>query len=372
MIDRFEIVDFGSPRPDAERIVFCDGTGGGAFQEATDLELSHWRPNRTPAEYRADTSTEICYRFLDRPRPGRWTVAVNNHLDVDGILSVYVLVHSRHALAHRQTICQAADIGDFWGWGEMPAQRLFQGLTRLIDGAGDGHEAATGKAVYAEAFRRIPSLIDGTDPDAADIDQSLAPLRRGVELVERGEIVRKLLGERLAHYIIPRGIAGDDDARASYSPQFNELVSDKMLLWPEARARWDAERLCLVSTERSGGWYHDLWFPGYLWADTAGKWLVPGLAYYDGMRRYRVDNPELIAAFERLQQEEEAPGRWVLSGTPLPGADELQDQFPLAGRLVNEGRATVSRLEPQRVAEIFQTTVIPPPRTQGSREDHQQ
>jgi len=46
-IDRFEIIDHGSPRPEAERIIFCDGTGGSIFQPKTDLELSHWRPNQT-------------------------------------------------------------------------------------------------------------------------------------------------------------------------------------------------------------------------------------------------------------------------------------------------------------------------------------
>src|SRR5436190_7220033 len=103
-ISRIEIVGHDSSRPDAERIIFCDGTGGSSFQPETDLELSHWRPNRTPGEYRAGTSTEICFRFLDHPRAGSWTIAVNNHVDVDGILSVYALVHSDHALAHRRTI----------------------------------------------------------------------------------------------------------------------------------------------------------------------------------------------------------------------------------------------------------------------------
>src|SRR5579863_378910 len=145
MIDRFEIIGHDSPRPTADRIVFCDGTGGRHFHSGTDLELSHWRPNRTPAEYRAGTSTEICFRFLDNPRPGSWTVAVNNHVDVDGILSVYVLVHSEIVMAHRQTIIEAAEMGDFWGWGNAPAQRVFQGLTHLMN-AGDG------QAVYAEAF----------------------------------------------------------------------------------------------------------------------------------------------------------------------------------------------------------------------------
>ena len=329
MIDRFEIVGHNSSRPEAERIIFCDGTGGDIFQPETDLELSHWRPNKTPAEYRAGTSTEICFRFLDNQRLGSWTVAVNNHVDVDGILSVYALIHSQHALAHRQTFIEAAEIGDFWGWGEAPAQRMFQGLTGLMN-------SGEGRSVYEDAFRRIPALIDGTDPEDPQIDQSLMPLRRSVELVEQGRIHRSLISNRLAHYIIPLAVAGDDDVRASFSPEFNEAISDKAVLWPQVRARWDAERACLVSLERKTGWFHDLFFPGYLWADTEGLWRVPGLTYHDGMGTYDLANPKLIAAFEMLQQQESASGQWGLGGTDLPFGKELQSRFPLVGRYLNE------------------------------------
>jgi hypothetical protein len=157
LIDRFEIVGKNSPRPSDGPIIFCDGTGGSMFRPDSDLELSHWRPNTTPHQYRVGTSTEICFRFLDNPLPGRWTVAVNNHVDVDGILSVYVLLHSEHAQAHRRTIIEAAEMGDFWGWAEPPAQQAFQGATRLMNSREDNRE------VYEEAFRRIPALIDGTD-----------------------------------------------------------------------------------------------------------------------------------------------------------------------------------------------------------------
>jgi hypothetical protein len=348
MIERFEIIGSTSARPDAERIIFCDGTDGRLFHADIDLELSHWRPNRTPAEYRAGTSTEICFRFLDNPRQGSWTVAVNNHVDVDGILSVYVLVHSDNALAHRQTIIEAAEMGDFWGWGEVPAQRLFQGVTRQLNSGGDG------MAIYAEAFRRIPGLIDGTDPDVSDVDDSLAPLRRGVEFVEQERITRSLIGVRLAHYIVPLAIAGDDDARASYAAEFNEAISDKAVLWPHVRARWDAERLCLVSVERKTGWFHDLYFPGYLWADTEGKWLVPGMTYHDGMSSYDLDNSHLVTAFGRLQGQETALGHWALGGTTLPFGNELQGRFPLAGRFLNEqGQPAISQITPDRLAAAF-------------------
>jgi hypothetical protein len=346
MIDRFNIIDHGSPRPDADKIIFCDGSGGSLFRPETDLDLSHWRPNRTPKEYRAGTSTEICVRFLENPRPGPWTVAVNNHVDVDGILSVYALVHSDHALAHRRAIIEAAEIGDFWGWGEPPAQRLFQGVTHLMQKGGEP------QSIYQEAFRRISGLIEGSDPQVAEIEKSLTPLRDGIELVEQGRIARRQLDAHFVHYIVPLAVAADDDTRASYVPEFNEAVSPKMFLWPQVRARWDAERVSLVSVERRNGWLHDLWFPGYLWADTEGRWLVPGMTYHDGMSRYEIHNDKLISSFEELQQQETAPGRWGLGGSTLPFGEELQERFPLVGRFLNErGVPAVSGLLPDELAD---------------------
>jgi hypothetical protein len=345
MINRFEIIGHDSPRPDAEHIIFCDGTGGSLFRPATDLELSHWRPNCTPAEYRAGTSTEICYRFLDQPRGASWTVAVNNHVDVDGILSVYVLVHSDHALKHRRTIVEAADMGDFWGWGEPVAQRLFQGITLLMRKGGEP------RSVYAEAFRRIPTLIDGSDSQVAEIEESLTPLRQQIQLVEDGRISRREREPRFAQYIIPLAVAGESDERTTYTPGFNEAISSNAVLWPQVRARWDAERVCLVSVERASGWFHDLCFPGYLWADTEGKWRVPGLTYHDGMSSYDISNVRLNAAFERLQERETADGRWALGGKGLVFDEELQTRFPVVGRFVDDrGLPTISHLAPDVAA----------------------
>ena len=212
-----------------------------------------------------------------------------------------------------------------------------------------------GRAVYAEAFRRIPALIDGTDHEVPQIDRALLPLRRCVELVEKRQISRSLIGDRLAHYIVPLAVAGDDNERASYSPEFNEAISEKAVFWPQVRARWDAERACLVSFERKTGWFHDLWLPGYLWADTEGLWRVPGLTYQDGMGSYDLDNPRMVAAFEAMQRQETAPGRWGLGGTQLPFGSELENRFPLVGRFLDEqGHPAVSRLLPEHVAKTFE------------------
>ena len=354
MIEQFEIVGSDSPRPDAERIIFCDGTVGRLFHPETDLELSHWRSNHTPSQYRADTSTEICFRFLDQPLPGQWLVAVNNHLDVDGILSVYVLIHSSHALAHRKSLIEAAEMGDFWGWGESNAQRVFQGLTHLMDGR--QQSGTDTNAIYAEAFQQIPSLIDGTHADCLEIEESLEPLQTGVELVDSGEITRSVIDSRCAHYVLPMSVMQDDPTRALYIPDFNEAVSSKAILWPQVRARLDSERVCIVSVEMDSGWHHDLWFPGYLWADTENRWTVPGMIFHGGMETYDLSHPRFAQAIGNLQRHETASGCWTLADNDdtSPFHRNLQSLFPVVARFVDEeGNPTPSRLTPQRIAGCF-------------------
>jgi hypothetical protein len=110
----------------SRKTIFVDGSPDQTFRDGIDMELSHWFPNRTPEKYKADTSTEICMNFVSEQSSADWDLAINNHLDVDGILSVFTLIHSEFALQHRETLVEATEMGDFWAWGNERAQRLFQ------------------------------------------------------------------------------------------------------------------------------------------------------------------------------------------------------------------------------------------------------
>src|SRR5262245_20719896 len=95
------------PQPASARTLYCDGTHDTAFRPDSDLELSHWVPKLTPARYKADTSTEICLNFVADPARERgFDLAVNNHVDVDGLLSLFVVSHAELALAHRERLVQ--------------------------------------------------------------------------------------------------------------------------------------------------------------------------------------------------------------------------------------------------------------------------
>lgn len=137
-------------------------------------------------------------------------------------------------------------------------------------------------------------------------------------------------------------------------PQFNEAISSNAILWPHVRARWDAERLCLVSVEIEGGWHHDLWAPGYLWADTETLWQFPGLRFHDGMQNYDLENDGLVHAVETLNRYESGTGLWTLGTEGSPHCGRIQEQFPVILRCVDDnGRPSISRIDPDQVAQLL-------------------
>jgi hypothetical protein len=169
--------------------------------------------------------------------------------------------------------------------------------------------------------------------------------------VEAGAIMRQQHGDHFVQYVVPASIAGDGIEAALYVPGFNEEVSPACLFWPQARAKWDAERVQLVSIESTAGWYHDLWFPGYLWADTETRWTIPGMQFRDGMETYDLTNEKLFDAVHELQQSEPSAGTWAIENGASPFEAAHESVFPVVLRFVNNtGQPAVSGLSPDRVA----------------------
>jgi len=343
---KFHVQGSREPRPSARAVIYCDGGTDDQFREGVDLELSHWIPNRTPDRFKADTSTEICLNFVASGDP-RFELVVNNHVDVDGLLAVFVLVAGAWVLEHRRTLTQAAEMGDFWAWGEPPAQALFQTLTVLIRKLQS--EGGDANATYLRCFDHVFGFLSGESVFPAD--PGLAALNDSVALVERGDVARKVLGERFAHYVIPRRLGASDLPRAVRVPGFNAPLSSECLLWPQARARFDRERVHLVSVEAEAGWYHDLWYPGYAWADTPRSWRPAGLSAQGDSNTHVLDHPALADAVDGLARLERASGQWTLARRLTPFSSLEGRGFPVVlSFLADDGPAT-SSLEPELVAE---------------------
>jgi hypothetical protein len=342
----FHIEGSQSPRPSAREVIYCDGGTDDQFREGFDLQLSHWLPNQTPDRFKADTSTEICLNFVAGGEQC-FDLVVNNHVDVDGLLAVFALVAGDWALPHRRTLTQAAEMGDFWAWGEPPAQALFQSLSVLIRKLQS--EKADANALYLRCFEHVFGFLSGES--SFPQEPGLAALSESVSLVERGDVARKVLGEHFAHYVIPRRVWGSDLARAVRVPSFNAPLSSECLLSPQARARFDRERVHLVSVEAEAGWYHDLWYPGYVWADTPRSWRPPGLCAQEDSNTHLVEHPALAEAVDGLTRLERASGQWTLARDLTPFSTLEGRGFPVVLSFLADDGPAPSSLEPEFVAE---------------------
>jgi hypothetical protein len=333
-------------RPPAARVIFCDGAVDATYREGVDLELSHWIPNATPPRYKASTSTEICLRFVEATEGSDHDLVINNHVDVDGVLSTFALLCPDVALRHRATLVQAAEMGDFWGWGDADAQHLFQALACLT--ATLRERAVDPLDIYKICYERVHAALGGARFD--ECEDGLAALDDCVRRIETGAIARTVLGDHVAHYVVPRSLASRAVAAALHVPGFCVPLSRAALLSPHARAKHDAQRAQLVSVETDDGHHHDLWLPGYTWAETVGWWRPPGITNTGSSNTHELRLAALDELVAELTALETARGRWALARRLTPFATLAGRGFPVVLSFLLDGAPAPSALRPETIA----------------------
>lgn len=349
MIDRFHVTGSAEPRPEAARVLFCDGSADDSFRPGIDLELSHWVPNRTPARWKADTTTEICLRFVADPPAEAYDLVVNNHVDVDGMLCLFALVHSDLAREHAATLVGAAECGDLFACVPRPAFRLFQELTLVMRDA--RAQQLDVLETYRRGFERARGVLTGEAPEAPEVSSGWAALDFGVEAVETSRVMIANLHDRFSLFALPP-LEGDELARALVVPPFNALVDDSVWLWPQVRNRFDGEVVQLVAVPTHDGTYMDLWIPGYSWADTPERWPVPGMVEAGSSNAWDFRLPALREAVTGLQADEPRPGTWALAERLTPFSSLKGRGFPVVLSFVDDdGAPAPSGLSAEAVAD---------------------
>lgn len=303
----FYITNSTEPQPRSQCTIFVDGTAGNDFREGVDIELSHWIPNRTPDKYKAGTSTEICFKFLEDPKRPFYDLVVNNHLDLDGLLSVFVLAYPTVALHYRDVLCDAAKTGDFWAWSTGKALKLFQELSLFYKDLQS--QKVNLREVYDRCFEIILHILH--DPDETSEAQTI--LEEQAFLIGQGKIQRYEISPRLVAYYVPHQIVKGDTTRFLAIPLFNEPISNRLAFWSQVRNRLDAEKLQLVAIETEKGLHYDLWYPGYSWADTKGLWRPPGLSLPEKAGEFQALHwSALSRVMQELNRLEPGPCEWQL------------------------------------------------------------
>jgi hypothetical protein len=251
------------------------------------------------------------------------------------------------ALRHRELLCAAAETGDFWAWADFPALGFYQALVDLIEaGQASGRDETQ---LHHDCFQALPGLLEH--------DQRLlvpAAFQESLALVESGRIRRRLHHQRFVAYEIPRSVHGGELSRALQVNGVSASLDDGSLLHSVVRNRRDGERVQLVSVEGERGWFHDLCYPGYMWALTVNRWRAPGFWEGDSSNTWYFRYAPVEEALQRLNERETGAGRWQSAEELAPFTSVLGRAFPVVASCLGEDdQPAESSLAPDEVAALL-------------------
>jgi hypothetical protein len=298
------------------------------------IHFSHWQGNTTPAEVKADTSTEIALNLVASANRAELTKGIdlvtNNHFDTDGVLSVWTVLTGERALAHRELLIAAAEAGDFSEHSSDDGVRVsiaIQGsdqaspnnddgspLARLLAGEEVDDEARAYELVLPEVERLLTNINDyeslwreGWNSVAAAIDS-----------FERGKSSVTEYSDVSLVTLAPELFDG-----AGFSPTKHAAPYT-------AISKFAKGAFFLIAIPTTGGWFYRLDYPYYSWAET--------------VVRPRIQRRDLTNALELLNgKEANRDGRWQIDNREMTSA----------AKFLSNGTLAASRLEPDEVAEVL-------------------
>jgi hypothetical protein len=304
------------------------------------IHFSHWQGNTTPAELKADTSTEIALNLVASPNRAALTngieLVTNNHFDTDGTLSVWTVLNGERALPYRDLLISAAEAGDFSEHSSDDGVRVsiaIQGsdqaspnnddgspLARLLAGEEVDDDARTYELVLPEVER----LLTNINHYESLWREGWERVAAAIESFERGESqVAEFVDSKISLITLaPELFDGTGFSPTRHSAPYTAISK---------YARGD---LFLIAIPAGSGWFYRLDYPYYSWAETVVRRPIP--------RR------DLSGALELLNSQESNRGaRWQMDDREMTSAVKFLDP----------GRAlAVSRLEPQDVVEALESS----------------
>jgi len=230
-----------------EGAISCDGLVPGAA-----LDLSHWAKNKTPEEFKADTSVEIALRFVGKTAPSDApSVVVNNHFDADGVLAVWSLLEPELATAHAGIIVAAAEAGDFEEWpAETRGIWLNMAIRRMVTLKPDA-------SAYPIALAALGALVQDIEAREDLWGTSFATLLEAERRARAGDVVAYSNGPiRVFHH--KPGI-----------PKAPGPVLAKLGATAEG-----VRRLLLAFEQPDGSFEYRYELPRWAWADTVVRPVI--------------------------------------------------------------------------------------------------
>jgi len=268
----FEFVGYGEEYTGSSPSICADGLVKGA-----SLQLTHWSGNETPAEYKADLSTEIAFRWLklldSNPKQQAHyenAVVLNNHCDTDGIMSIWALLNPEKALDYEDIMVKAAAAGDFSEWA-LTSDRGMQldiAFTKLIDKAGNDKDA------YDQILPQVEELLTTISRRKDLWEEEMAELDSQLDAVLDGHIKTSRLQDNASKFSHASGKIGDM-AVLVHPLGFDQVKAPVVTkCFPHYFGIGDGKgvtRLLLAMEQEGGGYMYVYERPAYAWADTVSR-----------------------------------------------------------------------------------------------------
>ena len=307
------------------------------------IQFSHWQGNETPAELKADTSTEIALNLVASPKRDSFTQGIdlvtNNHFDCDGVLSCWTVLNGERALEYRDLLISAAEAGDFSEYSSDDGVRVsiaIQGAEQASPNNDDGsplaqmlakRELATRIAdndalSYELVFPEVERLLTNVNAYEPLWREGWDQVAAALESFESGRSqARSFLGEVRISVIT---LAPDIFHGGNFSPTRHSAPFT-------AISKYARGELFLIGIPASGGWFYRIDYPYYSWAET--------------VVRPRIIRRDLTAALRFLNEREASGnGTWETDNREMTSAVKFLDE---------SGSLAVSSLEPERVLEAL-------------------
>ncbi len=309
-----------------------DGTVGNS------IHFSHWEGNQTPAELRADTSTEIALNLVAAPNRLELTQGIelvtNNHFDTDGVLSVWTVLTGERALELRDKLIPAAEAGDFNEFRNENAVRasiVIQGadqasatndnvspLARQLGGDGDLDDARC----YELVLPQVESVLTRTGDYEHLWREGWEGVAAAMESFASGD---SAVAEHANGVLSLVTLAPSIFSTTGFNP--TRHAAPYMAIASHARGQ-----IFLIATPIKNGWFYRVDYPYYSWAET--------------VVRPRIQRRDLTSLLSSLNQLETAPeGSWQIDKSEMTSAAKF---------LGSDGLQTPSTLAPALVAEVME------------------
>lgn len=290
------------------------------------IHFSHWQGNTTPAEVRADTSTEIALNLVASPNHASLTqgieLVVNNHFDTDGVLSCWTVLNGERALEFRDLLVSAAEAGDFSEHSSDEGVKVsiaIQGSDQAspnniqgspLAGMIAGHQVDDDERAYELVLPEVERLLSDVNAYEPLWRDGWDSAVKAFESFERGS----------------SRVVENEASRISLITLEPGLSSPFMAMSKHARGE-----LFLIATPLDHGWSYRLDYPYYSWAET--------------VVRPRIARRDLNCALSLLNEKEKNhAGSWKTDDREMTSAAKFLD---------DAGTLEVSRFEPDEVVAVL-------------------